>query len=151
MNSRSSRSGLFLIELIIAILFFSLGSAVCVQAFVKAHKTGEEAKNLSFASAQASSAASVLKYTDGSFSSFRRFFPDAEKQENEFLVYYSADRQISELRYAEYILYVKPSIRNGMRHADIRMIDSRGKEIYKLKIRFDAPSSDSSGKEASHE
>ena len=33
----AKRSSLFLLELIIAILFFSLTSAVCVQIFVRAH------------------------------------------------------------------------------------------------------------------
>lgn len=34
---KSSKSGLFLMELIISILFFSLASAACIQLFVKAH------------------------------------------------------------------------------------------------------------------
>lgn len=34
---KSSKSSLFLMELIISILFFSLASAVCIQLFVKAH------------------------------------------------------------------------------------------------------------------
>ena len=34
---KSSRSSLFLMELIISILFFSLSSAACIQLFVKAH------------------------------------------------------------------------------------------------------------------
>lgn len=34
---KSSKSGLFLIELIISILFFSLASVACIQLFVKAH------------------------------------------------------------------------------------------------------------------
>lgn len=34
---KSSRSSLFLMELIISILFFSLASAACIQLFVKAH------------------------------------------------------------------------------------------------------------------
>lgn len=43
---KSSKSSLFLLELIIAILFFSIASAVCIQLFAKAHtldiKTGEQ-------------------------------------------------------------------------------------------------------------
>ena len=35
---KPARSSLFLIELIIAILFFSAGSAVCVRAFAQAHR-----------------------------------------------------------------------------------------------------------------
>lgn len=34
---KSSKSGLFLMELIISILFFSLASAACIQLFSKAH------------------------------------------------------------------------------------------------------------------
>lgn len=34
---KSSKSSLFLMELIISILFFSLSSAACIQLFVKAH------------------------------------------------------------------------------------------------------------------
>lgn len=37
-----SKSGLFLMELIIGILFFSLASAICIQIFVKAHLMNEE-------------------------------------------------------------------------------------------------------------
>ena len=37
MYERNSRSGLFLMEMIISILFFSITSAITVQLFVKAH------------------------------------------------------------------------------------------------------------------
>lgn len=39
---KHSKSGIFLMELIISILFFALSSAVCIQLFVKAHLLGEE-------------------------------------------------------------------------------------------------------------
>ncbi len=38
---KSSKSSLFLIELIIAILFFAMASAVCIQLFVKSHLLGQ--------------------------------------------------------------------------------------------------------------
>ena len=46
----AKRSSLFLLELIIAILFFSLTSAVCVQFFARAHQiqpsdTGTECRS----------------------------------------------------------------------------------------------------------
>lgn len=37
---KSSKTSLFLMELIIAILFFALASAVCIQLFVKSHLLG---------------------------------------------------------------------------------------------------------------
>ena len=39
---KHSKSGLFLMELIVAFLFFSLASAICVQLFVKADTINEE-------------------------------------------------------------------------------------------------------------
>ena len=42
----SSRSGLFLLELIISILFFSMASAVCIRLFVQAHVMDRENRNL---------------------------------------------------------------------------------------------------------
>lgn len=40
-NSISSKTGLFLMELIIAILFFSVSGAICVQLFVQSHITSK--------------------------------------------------------------------------------------------------------------
>ena len=45
-RTSNSRSSLFLIELIIAILFFSLVSAVCLRAFARSHILTENAELL---------------------------------------------------------------------------------------------------------
>ena len=42
----AKRSSLFLLELIIAILFFSLTSAVCVQFFARAHQISRQTQEL---------------------------------------------------------------------------------------------------------
>ena len=42
----SSKSSLFLMELILSILFFSLASAVCVQLFVKSHLISRQSTDL---------------------------------------------------------------------------------------------------------
>ena len=59
-GTRSSR--LFLLEMMIAVLFFSLGSAVCIQAFVRAHTDSLRAQELAFSSSAVSSAANALRY-----------------------------------------------------------------------------------------
>ena len=46
-------SSLFLLELIFAILFFSVASAVCVQVFVKSHTLSTQAHDLTQASRRA--------------------------------------------------------------------------------------------------
>lgn len=45
-RGRAKSSNLFLLELIIAILFFSIASAVCVQLFVKSHLMSVETEEL---------------------------------------------------------------------------------------------------------
>ena len=59
-SDSSSRSGLLLMEIILAILFFSLISALCLQVFVKAHTLSQDTRKLDAAVGQADSVASVL-------------------------------------------------------------------------------------------
>lgn len=49
MNRRISKSSLFLMELIMAILFFAIATIVCVQLFVKSHVLSEESVRLNYA------------------------------------------------------------------------------------------------------
>lgn len=57
-------SSIFLLELILAILFFSIASAVCVQIFVKAHTMSESSQALNFAVSECSGMAEVLTTAD---------------------------------------------------------------------------------------
>lgn len=61
----STKSGLFLIELIIAILFFSLASAICIQLFIKAHFVSSNSEDLSMALNQSQSVAEYFKASNG--------------------------------------------------------------------------------------
>lgn len=60
----SHKSSLFLLELILAILFFSIASAVCVQLFVKAHLLSRDAQNLSIAVNECADAAEIIYSSD---------------------------------------------------------------------------------------
>ena len=57
----SSKSGLFLIELIIAIVFFAVSSAICTQLFVKAHVISTRSNDLNIAAQIAQSYAENFK------------------------------------------------------------------------------------------
>ena len=48
-------SSLFLLELILAVLFFSVASALCIQIFTKAHLMSQDARDLNFAVNEVSS------------------------------------------------------------------------------------------------
>ena len=62
MNRSSSRQSMFLMEIIIAILFFSLVSAVCLRIFTGARQMSQDTGNLHRAVNQAQNAAELLTY-----------------------------------------------------------------------------------------
>ena len=63
-KSRPQSSSLFLMELILAILFFSIASAVCVQFFVKSHLLSQRSQELSHAVNECSTIAEICKTSD---------------------------------------------------------------------------------------
>lgn len=133
-NSRSSR--LFLIELMIAVLFFSLGSAVCVQAFAKAHTASGEARDLAFASATVSGAANVVRYTDGGLTSFQTYYPGAFAAEDGYAVCYDSGFAPCGSGNAAYVLKVKTGGTGVSATASICMERVDGSVIYALDLRY---------------
>lgn len=63
-KNRPRASSLFLMELILAILFFSIASAVCVQFFVKAHLLSHESDALNHAVNECAGVAEILDSAD---------------------------------------------------------------------------------------
>ena len=59
-KNRPRSSSLFLMELILAILFFSIASAVCVQFFVKSHLLSRSSDALNYAANECASVAELL-------------------------------------------------------------------------------------------
>lgn len=141
---RHSRSSLFLIELIIAILFFSAGSAVCVRAFAQARLTSQAAADLSFASAQVSAAASAVRYTDGSAASLAEYFPGAQALPPEetgagaqaCAIWYDSDRQLCGSQEAAYTMTVRTAQSGSRTDASISMTGPDGEVIYELSLRY---------------
>ena len=92
----SSRSGLLLMEIIIAILFFSVVSAICLQLFVKAHNMGADTEELDMAVRQCSSVAEILSQggqpaaqlddlsDDGGFIYFNEDFQTCKKDDSQY-------------------------------------------------------------------
>lgn len=61
-HKTNTRSSLFLMELIIAILFFSLAGAICLRMFAKSHHLSTDASDLNQAVRQADNVAELIKY-----------------------------------------------------------------------------------------
>lgn len=90
----TSKSSLFLMELIIAVLFFALASSICTQLFVKAHTINRDSTALNH-SVQISQNLSESFYAcDGDFSAIANLFADeliiSENSPKEFLLAYDS-------------------------------------------------------------
>lgn len=134
-HNPAKRSSLFLMELMIAILFFSLASAVCVQLFVKSHLLTREAADLNQAVSQAQSAAEVIRTTDCSSSAVREFLPDAVVDTHGFRLYYDSEWNFCKKEDAKYLLRADLSFQPQMLYSHIEVTDIRGKDcIYELDV-----------------
>jgi hypothetical protein len=75
-NMKSSRLSLFLMELIIAIFFFSLSAGVCVRLFVSAHTLSERTENLENAVMWTQNLSEAFVAKKGDLKAIAKLFPD---------------------------------------------------------------------------
>lgn len=89
-KNRPRSSSLFLMELILAILFFSVASAFCVQIFVKSHLLSRHAAAQRHAVTECTNAAEAFKASSAceSGTSFSYFDQNFELCEKEASAYY---------------------------------------------------------------
>lgn len=111
-SKRSSHSGLFLLEIILAILAFAVVSAICLQLFVKAHTLAQDTKDLDMAVREASSVASVLTQTETPMESLKALYPYAKIEESarSAILYYDAEYQPCAQEAAVYQLQILASL-----------------------------------------
>ena len=116
----AKRSSLFLLELMIAILFFCLASAVCVQIFVKAHTTSRGTQELNTALEK------VSGYTE-------LFLADALAEDTEG--FYDADWQECSKDEASYEIVIRVEPDGKLLHGTFtvqRLSGEQPEEIYSV-------------------
>ena len=87
-TKNSSKSGIFLMELILSILFFSIAAAVCVKLFVTSHQLSDQSVKLNHAVAMAESIAEAFYGCNGNAGELETLFPDARMdQTNEQTIF----------------------------------------------------------------
>ena len=91
-TKNSSKSGIFLMELILSILFFSIAAAVCVKLFVTAHRLSDQSVNLHHAVAMAESIAEAFYGCNGNVGELETLFPDAGMDEQTMLTINNTDQ-----------------------------------------------------------
>lgn len=131
---RKSKTSLFLMELVITIMFFSICAAVCMQLFVKTHVLGQRTRELNHAVCEAQGFAEVMRGTDGSMGQIMEFYPDAVSDgESFFEVFYDADFTKCEYDKAVYVADVTLSPNGAIQNMDVKIVKlSNYEEIYTL-------------------
>lgn len=134
-KNRARSSSLFLMELILAILFFSVASAVCVQFFVKSHLLSKQSHDMNYAVNECSNVAEILNAAHGTAESemlLKEMYPEGY---SDMAIYYDKDFIPCDLNSASYVLTLQMQETDDMLEADIQM------------ERFDSESSRSSADE----
>ncbi|XCP85595.1 hypothetical protein ABXS75_01975 [Roseburia hominis] len=125
------RSNIFLMEIIISILFFSIASAVCIQLFAKAKLLSDNAAALNQAVLAASSAAEALEVCDGTPESLLSSFPDGVTDGQTLRVFYDRSWKPCDASSAFFQMEVLLSTDQGMLTGNIT-VTGEDEVIYTL-------------------
>lgn len=110
MKNESSKSALFLMELILAVLFFALSSAVCARLFVSSHVISCETQEANRAAALAQSAAACVQSAEGNFEAAAKLLSGTVTADGKLTVWYTADWQpLDNAANAVYCMSVLPA------------------------------------------
>lgn len=124
------KSSLFLMEMIVTILFFSIASAICVRLFAQSHILSRQADELNMAVAVSQSFVEVMKGTDGTMETLTEYFPNAVCIDDDTLEqYYDADYQECASENACYIAEITLSVNDAFSTMETRMINIETKEV----------------------
>lgn len=132
-------SSLFLLELIFAILFFSVASAVCVQVFVKSHILNQEAQILTLASQKTRDAAELLASTDSlseSFTILKDSYSDCcTEQKDSVTIFYDEDFSPCSAHVSVYQLTVEIQEKSRLLCAHFTVSSAEEPSIFELETK----------------
>lgn len=132
--SKTRQSGaLMLVELLLALMFFSICAAICLQLFVSARQSGEHSAALSSAAIQSQNAAEAWKASGGDIYGTAELMGGSTKVEGsgseaETAIYF--DSAWGPSNFAEYDYCMTLSASGNK--LDITVTDSDGGEIFAI-------------------
>lgn len=138
MNDHSSKASLFLMELIIAILIFSLSSALCVQLFAKAHLLSNKTKDLNHAISLCESVAEVYYGVNGDIEQIQKILDPnqlSSYSDHQIIFYYNNNFELCTNSQFSYQLSFSTRREDLLELADINMTKTSSDEkIYGLSL-----------------
>lgn len=140
-KGRARTSSLFLMELILAILFFSITSAVCVQFFIKSHLLSQDSRILTQAVSECSATAEICSTSDGidvAIKQLSDIYPyiKISETDNTAIIYFDSDLKPCAEKSKVYLLTVQLHENDSMLSSDITFedpdADVKERTIYEL-------------------
>lgn len=109
----SSRSTLLLMEIIIAILFFSVASAVCLQLLAKSREFTKAAEELDMAVRQAGSVAEVIALSAQPMEQLKTIYTGSDIGEDGGFLYFDGEFRVCSRDQSLYRLKISPAPADG--------------------------------------
>lgn len=131
-----SRNGskLFLTELMIAIFFFSVITAVCIQLFADAHVMSKRSRELTQAVNIASNVAEYYSVWNWEQDSWDEIFPEGKWSDDTWQIIYDEQWKPIEGE-GSYMLEVVFGQEESLGVAHITLCDMTGNELYSLEVK----------------
>lgn len=141
---KHSKAALFLMELIIALLFFALASTVCIRLFSKAHLLSKQTTNENYAIIHSQNLAEGFLATEGDFSQLKSLFPLATANDKEQTLLLLFDKNWKDCDLEEVCYYASLTIypeEAGLITGEITIApyDDSADKIYSLTVTHHIP------------
>lgn len=130
---KKNGSKLFLTELTIAIFFFAVVVAICIQLFANSYTTGRKSKELTEAVNLTSNFAEFYYSWNEEEESLKAVYPYAEYDGKTVIINYDEDFNETSSK-GEYLLRIELVNKEKLQVADIRFFDEDNEEIYRLNV-----------------
>ena len=128
-----SKSGLFLMELIIAICFFAIASAICVQLFARAHTLSQRSKGIQMAVMNAQSVAEGFRGLEGDIDALASFWR-ASASDGSFVVWFD-DEWATVARGGRFEMVVTSDVSAVPATISMSITDTvHGAELYSMRL-----------------
>lgn len=132
-----SKSSLFLMEILVSILLFSIASAVCVQVFVKASQLNKSSRELEQSLRIAQNFAEIMRSSRAPAETLQSLYPDAKMNHSEISVFFDQSfvpcpKESTNALYCAFLTFQETA---NLHHMQIRIENIQtGQEIYSLKV-----------------
>lgn len=130
MQKERSRTGLFMTELILALLFFSIAAAVCLQVYAAAGRMTERSETLKLALNSTENVIQLLKAGEG-ITGLAQYDPWLEEGDP-LVLYYDGEGAPCAVENAVYSMELRLEDTDGLQLAELTSRDLAGEEIYSV-------------------